>query len=135
MNILSWNCQGLGTSLTVRELRALTAQFMPSLVFLMETKNKTEFVQRVKRRLLFQSCLVVDPVGIGGGLALMWDDWISLEIDSMTESFVNLKCEKGVKGKKMRITFVHAPYTYPKRLHLWESLRHISSTNTLPWVC
>lgn len=45
------------------------AQFRPSLVFLMETKNKIEFVQRVKRRLHFQSCLVVDHVGTAGGLA------------------------------------------------------------------
>lgn len=80
MNILSWNCQGLGTPLTVRELRALMAQFRPSLVFLMETKNKIEFVQRVKRRLHFQSCLVVDPVGTAGGLAIMWDDRITLKL-------------------------------------------------------
>lgn len=135
MNILSWNCQGLGTPLTVRELRALMAQFRPSLVFLMETKNKSEFVQRVKRRLQFQSCLVVDPVGTAGGLAIMWDDRITIEVDSMAENFINLKCEEGVRGNKMRITFVHAPHTYPKRLQLWEKLKLISAENTLHWVC
>lgn len=61
-------------------------------------------------------------MGMARGLAIMWDDRISLEIDSMDESFVNLKCREGVKGKNMRITFVHAPYTYQKRLQLWESL-------------
>jgi len=101
----------------------------------METKHKAEYVQSVRRRLQFQSCEVVDPVGTAGGLALMWDDRISVEIDLMTNSFVNITCQQSVTGKKMRITFIHAPYTYPKRLKLWESLRQISSTNTLPWVC
>lgn len=65
----------------------------------------------------------------------MWDDRITLEVDSMAASFINLKCEEGVSGNKMRITFVHAPYTYPKWLQLWERLRWISAENTLPWVC
>jgi len=73
MHILSWNCQGLGNPLTIQELRALVAQNRPSLVFLMETKNKEQMVVRLKKKLKFQNHFVVDPIGTAGGLALLWN--------------------------------------------------------------
>lgn len=40
MRLLSWNCQGLGPSLTENALRELKIHLDPSIVFLMETQNK-----------------------------------------------------------------------------------------------
>lgn len=45
-------------------------QEMPNLVFLMETKNQEQMVHRVRRRLKFQNCFLVDPDGVVGGLAI-----------------------------------------------------------------
>lgn len=70
MKFLSWNCQGLGTPLTIQALRVLVTQERPSLVFLMETKNQEQMVHRVRRRLKFQNCFLVDPDGVVGGLAI-----------------------------------------------------------------
>ena len=47
MNLLSWNCRGLGNPQAVRELCQLTREKKPTILFLMETKchrNKMEFV-------------------------------------------------------------------------------------------
>lgn len=40
MKLLCWNCQRLGTPLTIQPLRAIVAQERPNLVFLVETKNE-----------------------------------------------------------------------------------------------
>lgn len=53
MRILSWNCQGLGPALTENALGNLKSKVDPSLVFLMETKNKSAKVDRVRKSLKF----------------------------------------------------------------------------------
>ncbi|XP_039169978.1 uncharacterized protein LOC120294110 [Eucalyptus grandis] len=76
MKLLCWNCQGLGTPLTIQALRVLATQERPSIMFIMETKNQELKVQRIRRRLKFHNGFVVNPEGIGGGLALFWDEQI-----------------------------------------------------------
>lgn len=71
MKLLCWNCQGLGTPLTVQALRTLVAQDRPDVVFLMETKNQVVVVRRTSRKLGFSNYCVVNSIGSGGGLALM----------------------------------------------------------------
>jgi len=44
MKIISWNCQGLGSPLTVQALTALVAKEKPNILFLMETKNCEEVI-------------------------------------------------------------------------------------------
>lgn len=56
--------------MTIQALRVLVTQEMPNLVFLMETKNQEQMVHRVRRRLKFQNCFLVDPDGVVGGLAI-----------------------------------------------------------------
>jgi exonuclease III len=67
MRVICWNCQGLGTPLTVQNLRAMVAQERPNLILLMETKNKEKVVARLKRKLKFQKSFVEEPQGIAGG--------------------------------------------------------------------
>lgn len=82
MKLLSWNCQGLGTPLTIQALRVLVTQERPSVIFLMETKNQEQKVQRIRRRLRYQNSFVVNPEGSAEGLALFWDDQVELHLDS-----------------------------------------------------
>ena len=46
MNLLCWNCRGLGTDSTVGELRHLVKRYRPSLLFLSETKMRDNKVRR-----------------------------------------------------------------------------------------
>ena len=90
MKLLCWNCQGLGTPLIVHALRAITAQERLEVVFFMETKNQDFTVRRISRYLNFQNCYNVNPVGIRGGLALMWKDGISLKVNLSTNEFIDI---------------------------------------------
>lgn len=135
MKVFCWNCQGLGTPLTVRALGANIARDRPNVVFLMETKNQEQVVQRMKKRLKFSFCFVVNPIGIAGGLAVLWNDQVELEIEFASKEMINVICTDPENRIRMRISFVHAPNDFKVRLLLWDRLREVSRLDSLPWVC
>lgn len=67
MKCISWNCQGIGSTLTIRALKDLVRKYKPEMIFLME------------RRVGFEKAIYVDPVGLGGGLALWYND-VQIEV-------------------------------------------------------
>ena len=70
MVILGWNYQGVGRPLTIRALRELNKRYHPSVIFLMETKNKREALESSRRKLRMNFSDYCDPVGQSGGLSL-----------------------------------------------------------------
>lgn len=132
MKLLSWNYQGLGSPLTIQELKAMVAQ---DVLILMETKNQEEMLHRIQRRLRFSSCIIENPIDLAGGLAVFWNDGITLTVDWQTSAFIDMICVEGEYGTPMRLTCLHAPAVYHLRQALWDNLRQISHYNTLPWVC
>ena len=56
--------------MTVHALKGHIRKIDLDFIFLMETKNKNEYVERVRKRLKFKNGITVEPCGIGGGLAL-----------------------------------------------------------------
>jgi len=135
MKIISWNCQGLGNPLTFQELRALVALERPDLVFLMETKNKEVMVENVVKRLKYANKLVINPEGRAGGLVLMWNDEVEIQVLSCNTNLIDVDCYDLNRGRRMHITFIYAPTNYGERLSTWQQLREIQVQNTLPWVC
>ncbi|GLT62153.1 hypothetical protein SLA2020_348110 [Shorea laevis] len=69
MNLLSWNCRGLGNPQTVRNLRLLVEDKRPTVLFLMETKLQRIKMSllRVKLKLIVCSWLIL-LVGVGAWL-------------------------------------------------------------------
>jgi endonuclease/exonuclease/phosphatase family metal-dependent hydrolase len=70
-----------------------------------------------------------------GGMAVLWDEQIEVEVEFSSQELINLICFDYESRKKMRLTCVHAPNRYGERLQLWEKLRQMASSNTLPWMC
>ena len=50
MRALSWKWQGIGSGLAVQALKELRKKYDPIMVFLMETKNGKEVLEKEKRR-------------------------------------------------------------------------------------
>ena len=80
MSTLSWNCRGLGNLKTVQELVDIVSTKKPKLVFMIEMKVGRQQVERVKNKLKFEGCFIVDSAIRGGGLALFWKEknWVRL---------------------------------------------------------
>ena len=70
MNLLSWNCRGLGNQRTVNALKKIIKAQVPNLVFLMETKSNRGWMEYVRDQCEFKNGLIMPSEGASGGLAL-----------------------------------------------------------------
>lgn len=78
-----WNCQGVGSPLTVPQLREVNNLSSPSLIFLSETKNRKPVIDRIARRLRFENSVVVEAMNRAGGMAMFWSrDTNILEVNT-----------------------------------------------------
>jgi len=50
----------------------------------METKNHNNVVERVRKMTHFKESFIMEPVGIVGGLVLMWDEEVQVEVKGMS---------------------------------------------------
>ncbi|XP_071900933.1 uncharacterized protein [Coffea arabica] len=78
MRVQVWNCQGVGSPLTIFQLREVNNLFSPSMVFLSETKNRTIYMKKVKNILRFDEMVVVETMNKAGGLALLWKEEVKV---------------------------------------------------------
>ena len=54
----------------------------------METKNKKEYVERVRKRLKFKNGITVEPCGIGERLALWWKEDVRVQTLVCTKNII-----------------------------------------------
>jgi hypothetical protein len=134
MNILSWNCQGLGQPRTVQELIRLVRTHCPKLVFLLETQQQKDRVSNLIYRLGFNKCFVVYGEGKGGGLALFWDESIKVEIFSYGLHHIDTLIWDGVHHAAWRGTFVYGEPHTQDRCKMWELLKRIKPCSYAPWM-
>lgn len=72
MIFISWNFQGLVSTLTRRSLKDLDRKFKSHVIFLCETRNKKEKGDRMRKQMRFEGVEYVEPAGKGGGISLWW---------------------------------------------------------------
>jgi exonuclease III len=60
MNVICWNCRGLGNPRTVRNLYRMIREKKPNVVFLMETKLRSNKMVLMKYKMGFHNVFVVD---------------------------------------------------------------------------
>lgn len=132
MSILSWNCQGAGSSETVQRLREIRKIYFPDLLFLMETKQKCKYMDDLKRELGYDMLFTVEPVGRSGGLALLWKRSYDIEILSSNKRIIDIKLTMG-----SLFFFVSCVYGDPvreKRREVWDQLISIGIRRDEPWL-
>ncbi|GAV78602.1 hypothetical protein CFOL_v3_22067 [Cephalotus follicularis] len=76
MNLLSWNCRGLGS------LRSDRPQIKksPNCVFLSETRLFAQEIEFIRIKSGYKNCFTVNVEVRSGGLALLWDEDLDLSI-------------------------------------------------------
>jgi hypothetical protein len=134
MNILNWNCQGLGQSSIVQELSALVRAKSPSLVFLMETHRSAQRVMNLEWRLGLQHFVGVDSVGHGGGLVLFWHESLVVQLLGMNHRFIDVTIKDVNSNSRYRITFVYGEPRAESCHVMWETLQHLRAISNLPWM-
>ena len=94
----------MGNRRTVREVRALVKAHSPRLVFLAETRQPSRKVEGLRWKLGLKGFCGVDSDGRGGGLALFWDESLTVRVLESCSRFIDVVVlDQGV-GKSWRST-------------------------------
>jgi exonuclease III len=133
MIILSWNCRGLGHLSAVPSLRDLIRLHKPDIIFLCETLCHANKVEELRRNINFDSCFAVDREGRGGGLALMWKQEKSCEIQNYSKNFINVIIKDNLRQNEWRLTGFYGIPQRGQRRESWNILRMLSQQSHLPW--
>ncbi|KAF2950753.1 hypothetical protein DAI22_01g209766 [Oryza sativa Japonica Group] len=89
------------------ELVRLVRMYSPRLVFLSATRQDQERVQGLRWRLGLKNCLALKGEGSGGGVALIWDETLSVHLLSMSCRYIDVLISEANSGFQWRGTFVY----------------------------
>ena len=132
MSAIAWNCQGAGAYLTKQHLRELHRCFIPSFLFLSETKNNFSFLQDFQFEFGYNKLFTVEPEGRSGGLALFYLDSFDVEILFSNNRMIDIVAI--LEGQRVFITFVYGDPVVECRENVWERLTRMSLTRNGAWL-
>lgn len=87
----------------------------------------------LKDRLGFNGGLHVDSVGKSGGLVLLWDDSVVVDVKSFSNHHINAWAANQ-DGFMWRFTGIYGFSDFANRHHTLELLERLSVLFTLPWL-
>ncbi|CAA0813944.1 Unknown protein, partial [Striga hermonthica] len=117
-----WNCRGLGGPSTVSQIKEIFRSHHPHFFFLSETRNSSFFVKSVAKKLGFvDRHALVDPVGLSGGLLLLWSPEIVI-VQLITNScFIAVEFSMA-NGEVSWAIFVYLSACASTRIDQWKLL-------------
>ncbi|KAG7593940.1 Ribonuclease H-like superfamily [Arabidopsis thaliana x Arabidopsis arenosa] len=130
--VVSWNCQGLGSTLTVPRIKEILAEFSPNILFLMETKNQDDVVSHAFESMGFVHKFTVPPQGLSGGLALFWKNDVLLEILSSSQNFIDSKLK--FQNSASFITFTYGAPQVENRASVWDEISALGAAREDAWL-
>ncbi|PKI46326.1 hypothetical protein CRG98_033302 [Punica granatum] len=90
MNMLVWNCRGVGNANFRHSLRDLVNNHHPDIVILTETRLSGDQATRVANTFPFDGFFCTETTGLFGGIWIMWrTDRVQLDITGSTEQEVH----------------------------------------------
>ncbi|CAJ2660552.1 unnamed protein product [Trifolium pratense] len=132
MNIVSWNCRGVGHPRVVPGLKYLVRVYKPDVLFLSETLSNTRRMEELRHLLGFDSCFAVNREGRGGGLAFMWRSSFHCSVTNFSSNHVDVEVADAVNGN-WRLTGIYGFPGSGRRRDSWNFLKQLSQISSLPW--
>lgn len=133
MSILSWNCRGLGRSqdLAIPHLKEIRKKYFPEVIFLMETKQSKKSLVELQVTLGFDKVYTVEPVGLSGGLALLWSQKVCLEVKYADKNLIDVAVV--YDGKRFFISFVYGEPDHFGKEKVWERIMRLGVQRRECW--
>ncbi|XP_033134315.1 uncharacterized protein LOC117127769 [Brassica rapa] len=132
MSIMSWNCRGAGSDETVQYLQGLRRSIFPDFLFLMETKQKNSYMMGLQQSLGYDKMITVEPIGLSGGLALMWKSTFDVAVLSCDNRIIDVKVSFG--SVSFYLTCVYGNHVRSKRQEVWTRLIDIGLVRDEAWL-
>ncbi|XLR28013.1 hypothetical protein S83_055913 [Arachis hypogaea] len=92
MNIITWNCRGVGSKGFPRLVKDLCGPYHSNILCLLETRISGTKATNIARKFGFSSWHLVEGVGFSGGIWVLWNDtfWC-IEVLESHRQFVYLR--------------------------------------------
>lgn len=120
-------------SLAVKNLREEVKKAHPLIVFLMETKQQSSFMERKRRLVNYEEAWYVEPEGKLGGLTLWWHDNIRVNVISSSRNLIHTLVE--TDDQCLYISFIYGPPIEGDRMRVWNQIRTIATSMVDSWLC
>lgn len=121
MIFITWNCQGAASREFLRAARLLIKTHNPSLLALFETKMSGRSADDVCRKLNYNSWIRVEAIGFSGGIWLMWNEDLDIQISHTHPQFIVTEIKR--HNRVWNMVFVYASPDHYLRGKLWDDLR------------
>ena len=90
-------------------------------------------MNKVRTKLKFDCCFSVNKSGLGGGLAMLWNLDIEVNIASFSCHHIDAEvCTE--KGKNLRCTWIYGSPEASQKRHTWSLLRRLASLSSSLWL-
>lgn len=136
MNILSWNCQGIGSNFTASHINKRCVSNTPDILFLSETRCKANRVIPILNSCAFQNLSIEHPVGLSSGMYLEWGDHIKVDIPGKTRRMIHALVTASVNSVDIEtlISFVYGNPKQPERIKDWVFFEEMATQVNSPWL-
>ncbi|KAL0376653.1 UNVERIFIED_CONTAM: LINE-1 retrotransposable element O protein [Sesamum calycinum] len=133
MNLLMWNCQGLGGPWTIRSLGNFIRDYHPALIFLAETKCSSRRIDLLKRGFDMFG-FSVDSRSKGGGLALLWRKSVDVVLQCYSHNHIDVFVRLNENQDWWRFTGLYGEPETAKREATWRLLSQLHTQSVRPWL-
>lgn len=122
-----------GSPRAIRDLNTLIRSHKPVLLFLMETRLQYCHFPFLKHQLGFTSGVMVERIGMGGGLILLWHEALDVQLLSYYQGHIDTWISNWLPTGGCFFTGFYGHWHSSQRRHSWELLRRIGAQRSLPW--
>jgi hypothetical protein len=132
MSVISWNCRGLVSPSTVPNLKYLVRTYKPYAIIMSETMTTYNKIEELKYLLTFDYHFSIDRIGMGGGLACLWNKNFDCTITNFSQNHIYMEVNDSLRGR-WRLTGFYGMPEGGRRKESWNLLRKLSNLSQLPW--
>lgn len=92
-------------------------------MFLSKARQSDDWVRNLRWRLELQNCLTIKGEGKGGGLALFWDEGLTVDLQSMGEHHIDVLVKDVGSVWQWRGSFIYGEPRAQDRHLMWDLMR------------
>ena len=124
MNVLAWNCWGLGSTSVVWILTDEVKSKRPILIFLVKTKASSSKVKGIRNKLELTQGISIPSDGQSGGLVMLWTEGTDIHFKSYSHLHIDVVVVGEHGGAVESYGFLRTPQCKQKA-HLMEVVGNI----------